>query len=656
MKQLFFSFILLLNISVVLSQNIDEQLKMANQIYYVNPDSSFQLYKELENELSKTENNQIELAQTRLGQVKYLVLKTRFDEASKILSEIIPILKKYEKIDDLANCYSLKSIMAHKIKEKENTFKYAHAAYSLYVKSGNLDGELRVLTNLAMDYMNYQMYDSAYIALNKLFAYETKMSNPKKYYMFQNFGMYYYEIKDYKNAVYNFEKALQIAETENMTDSKATVLMLISKTYLAKKGYTKAFSFIEKSILISKEHKLIYELNEAYDQLILLYSQTGDYKKAYETKIINDSIKNEIYDIEKINRINQFESQLKLTEKEKVIAEQELTIKQKQLEQSEAKSKITSLLFVLIVCVLLIFFITFIFIRARKLNQEINAQKAQVELQKNIVEEKNLEITSSIEYAKKIQTAILPTQSFIDKLLPENFIFYLPKDIVAGDFYWIQPFQESILFAVADCTGHGVPGAMVSVVCHNALNRAVGEFQLSEPAKILDAVSEMVTETFSKNESEVQDGMDIALCSLTYVANSNLSTAKNQESTESLQLVAILEYVGANNSLYIIRNKELIETKPDKQPIGKFINKKHFTNHTIELLNDDYIYLFSDGYADQFGGEKGKKFMYKSFKDMLIKFHQRPLSEQKTAIKNIFYDWKGENDQVDDICVLGLKI
>ncbi|MFH2094869.1 MAG: SpoIIE family protein phosphatase, partial [Bacteroidota bacterium] len=252
---------------------------------------------------------------------------------------------------------------------------------------------------------------------------------------------------------------------------------------------------------------------------------------------------------------------------------------------------------------------------------------------------KNKEILDSINYARRIQTAILPPDRVFREILKDSFILFRPKDIVAGDFYWIEQYNEHIIFTAADCTGHGVPGAMVSVVCHNALNRAVREFGIFDPGSILDKVRELVAETFEKSENEVRDGMDIALCTL----KGNM-----------------LSYSGANNPLWIIRNKtaeipSIEEIKPDKQPIGKYDSEKPFTTHSIELAKGDTFYIFSDGYADQFGGPQGKKFKYKAFKNLLLDIHNRPMSDQKSLLNNEFDNWKGSIEQVDDICVVGVK-
>jgi len=280
------------------------------------------------------------------------------------------------------------------------------------------------------------------------------------------------------------------------------------------------------------------------------------------------------------------------------------------------------------------------FLKSRQneiLEKQVMERTFEINLQKEKLASKNREITDSITYAKRIQNAILPPVDLIKKHLPDNFVLYLPKDIVAGDFYWLENVNNKIIFAVADCTGHGVPGAMVSVVCYNALNRAVWEYGLTEPAKILDKVTDLVIETFSKSNEEVKDGMDIALCSI------EPATGK-------------LEFAGANNPLYLVNKNELIEIKPDRQPIGKHANRVPFKNNTIELNKGDLIYIFSDGFADQFGGISGKKFMYKQLKQLFMDLSQKSLPEQSNIIESRFNDWKGELEQIDDVCIIAVKV
>ena len=269
----------------------------------------------------------------------------------------------------------------------------------------------------------------------------------------------------------------------------------------------------------------------------------------------------------------------------------------------------------------------------------------------NEVEEKNREITDSINYAKRIQDAIMPSHDFIKTHLPNFHIYYQPKDIVAGDFYWAEKIGDSFYIAAADCTGHGVPGALVSVVCSNALNRTVKEFKLTEPGQILDKTRELVLESFSKSGGDIKDGMDISLLSI--------------KGTE-------VKWAGANNPLWYVEgsvssslsvraesrteNKGLVEVKANKQPIGKTDNPLPFTTHLLNVAKGDTLYLFTDGYADQFGGPKGKKFKYKQFEELLISSKELPLNEQFKLIEKNLNEWKVGLEQVDDVCVIGIRL
>lgn len=284
----------------------------------------------------------------------------------------------------------------------------------------------------------------------------------------------------------------------------------------------------------------------------------------------------------------------------------------------------------------------------------------QLAIQKNIIEEKNKDVQDSIRYALRIQHAILPHNDKIEKVFDDYFIFYRPKDIIAGDFYWLENIRvhsgeievvntiskqqehlvtetELVIFAAADCTGHGVPGAMVSVVCSNALNRAAKEFEISDPGKILDKARELVVESFENSESKVQDGMDISLCVL------------NKE-TKSLQ------WAGANNPLWIVRDGKVIVYKANKQPIGAYTDMTPFTTHNIPLQKGDCLYLFTDGFQDQFGGGTVKKFMKSNLKNTLLSLNHLDMKTQKERLNKVFDEWKGNLDQVDDVCVMGFRI
>lgn len=250
---------------------------------------------------------------------------------------------------------------------------------------------------------------------------------------------------------------------------------------------------------------------------------------------------------------------------------------------------------------------------------------------------KNIEITDSIKYASRIQYAILPSREEVQRKLGDSFVLYKPKDIVAGDFYWLDSVHNTILFAACDCTGHGVPGAMVSVVCHNSLNRAVREFGLTEPAAILDKVSELVLESFSKGGGEVHDGMDISICALN----------KNQNS---------LEWAGANSSLILVNQGKMTEYKGDKQCVGYNHKRKTFTNHKLSLSNETTIYLYSDGFPDQFGGDKNKKLTSKKFKELLLGVQSLSMDQQKIELDMFLARYRMNQEQTDDILVIGVKV
>jgi serine phosphatase RsbU (regulator of sigma subunit) len=287
------------------------------------------------------------------------------------------------------------------------------------------------------------------------------------------------------------------------------------------------------------------------------------------------------------------------------------------------------------------------------LEEKVVERTAEVVKQKELLEVKNKEITESIEYALLIQSAILPQKKIIKSYLRESFILYKPKDIVAGDFYWMESIMSKnitsdeeqvlagaaeniIIFAACDCTGHGVPGALVSVVCYNALNRAVREYGLTEPARILDKTAQLVAENFSQSEESIKDGMDVSICAL--------NTHTNE-----------LKWAGANNPLWICRNGAILDTKADKQSIGINEDLHAFTAHHFKLEPGDTIYLFSDGYADQFSNTD-KKLMKKNFKQLLLSIQHKNMDEQCLHLDHFITEWRGDMDQTDDILVMGVKV
>ena len=272
------------------------------------------------------------------------------------------------------------------------------------------------------------------------------------------------------------------------------------------------------------------------------------------------------------------------------------------------------------------------------LEEKVIERTHEIQHQKEMVEEKNREIVDSINYALRLQQAIIPPADKIKDKFPDSFVLFKPKDIVSGDFYWMDVKGGVVSLAVADCTGHGVPGAMVSVVGANSLNRCVKEFGLKKPSSVLDKLRELIVETFEMSNHEVKDGMDISYISF--------DIEKHKAS-----------WAGANNPLWILRKDamEIEEIKADKQPIGKFEHGKPFSNHEIELQKGDCLYLFTDGFADQFGGEKGKKLKAAAMRDLFIALKNEPMENQKVKINDAFERWKNFLEQVDDVCVMGIR-
>jgi serine phosphatase RsbU (regulator of sigma subunit) len=269
------------------------------------------------------------------------------------------------------------------------------------------------------------------------------------------------------------------------------------------------------------------------------------------------------------------------------------------------------------------------------LEDKVTERTAEVVEQKNIIEEKQKEIIDSILYAKRIQNAILAHDTYLQKHLPQHFVLFKPKDHISGDFYWATKKDGRFYLAVCDSTGHGVPGAFMSLLNIAFLNEAITEKNMVEPHQILNHARKRLIQNISKDGNK--DGMDgILMC---------IDTNTNTYS-----------YSAAHNCPLIIKNNEFVEYDADKMPIGQWIHEDTFTTHKFDVSPGDMIYLYTDGYADQFGGPKGKKFKYKQLNDLLMELHQKPMSEQKTKLTEAFYDWKGDLEQIDDVCVFGIRV
>lgn len=570
--------------------------------------------------------------------------------------------KVHDKIKDTSSLASVNgNIGAVYIEQREfekakiyldRSLAFATLSKNLKVKAGALIN----LGNICVEEGKYdeakELYREAYrthFDLNNKFGIASSLDKIGTIQMFQN---------DFDSSAYYHNEAIKIHQELDDKEGLCESYISLSQVYDKKGSQQKAIASGKLGLEYAKETSYPFLIKDASYQLYRLYKHSNKIIQAlemYELSILmKDSISNEEnrritlrkaaeyeYEIRYVkDSIEQaqaallMEAKLKAENLEKDMRRKEEAIAQ-EAETKRKSEQIYWLIGLLFLATIIGVIIYRGYLSKKNINMIISEQKAEVE-------EKNKEITDSINYAKRIQKAILPTSKRFQECLPNSFVSYLPKDIVAGDFYWMEiktneNNEEITLFAAADCTGHGVPGAMVSVICNNGLNRAVREHGLTIPGEILDKTRDIVIREFDKSEEVVKDGMDIALCALN----------RNK-----------LSYAGAHNPLWVIRKDSqfIEEYKADKQPIGEFENPLPYKTHELVLNSGDAIYLFSDGFVDQFGGERGKKYKASNFKTFLLSIKDLPMQDQKRELENQFANWKGDLEQLDDVCVIGVRL
>jgi tetratricopeptide (TPR) repeat protein len=532
------------------------------------------------------------------------------------------------------------------------------------------------INNMAISMMHLNEDDSAMIYFEKSLAIKLKLGDDYgASYTYTDIGTLYEKLGQDKKAFENYKKAISLKSTlEGMNpETLGSTYNKIGKYYFNIKDYTEAIKHLDEGIKYSKKSGSLIYLSEGYRTLASSYFEMGNFKQAFETLEVYIVHQDSLSKLKNSESLSELRTKYEVDQKDKDIELLNTSVKLQQVDnqlqqaETEKAKRRTQFITVFLIAALVVIILSIILgislyksnRQKIKTNQLLEKTNSEIHHQKEIIEEKQKEIVDSINYAKRIQEAILPSRNALVENLKNGFIFFKPKDVVSGDFYWLEtttPLAPSVgggtgevsqgggmgvvFFAAADCTGHGVPGAMVSVICSNALSKALLEEGITETGKLLDRTRELVIDRFAKSGEQVKDGMDISLCKLT----GNL-----------------LEWSGANNPLWIIKNNmdgdsELIEIKGDKQPVGNYADPKPFTTHSIELSEGDTIYIFTDGFADQFGGPKGKKFMYKPFKELLLSIQNKTMNEQKTILEQHFEEWKGGHEQIDDVCIIGVRI
>jgi serine phosphatase RsbU (regulator of sigma subunit) len=527
---------------------------------------------------------------------------------------------------------------------------YQFKALKIFEKEKIADGIGTCYDNLAGFYSNTGEYSKAMVYFNKALVVEKAINDVQGVGLcYEGLGEVSKKLKDYPRALNYYQEDLAIMKKIGNKQSAAVSFGNMSELYLNQGMYDKAIQYSDSVLQITGKISAIDQERLAYGALSEAYAHKSKFKEAYDYHVRFKKLTDSIFSNENSKQLGDLKTRFEVEKKEtelegKAKAEQEKMQAIARIEKKKQQFIIGAFIAGLTLILIFVFFIVNRLRITSKQKRIIEKQKAIVEKQKQETEHQKLlveahqkEIIDSINYAKRLQMAILPTTETVREHLPDSFIFYQPKDIVSGDFYWIEHLDDTTFIAAADSTGHGVPGSMVSILCSNALNRAVKEFRLRNTGEILNKTRELVLETFAKSSSDVKDGMDISL----------LAIHKAKQT---------LFWSGANNSLWYVVEGKLNEIKGDKQPIGKTENAKPFTCHTVPYQAGSIFYLYTDGYADQFGGSKGKKFKYRQLQEYVLANSSRPMEEQKQLLGEEFENWKGNLEQVDDVTIIGLKI
>ncbi len=529
-------------------------------------------------------------------------------------------------------------------------------------------------------------------------------------------GIIFIDLKQYKLAYKNIYDCYKIKEAIHETEGIAFSSIDMANLLVSEKKPEQAIKYIDRCFEMAKIMNSPRYKELSYEMYAKAYNLLKNYKKAYQYQVLYSKLKDSLRSNESIKQIAEMQTKYE-TEK----TEQELKLKNVQYEKQkiESKRKTTQRNFIF-VGLLLVIILVIIILRSYKIkqkanillekqkqqisekneelnqqNEEIIAQRDEIEKQKKIVEEIYYEVSESINYAKRLQQAVLPEEKLLEKYISDHFIFFKPKDKVSGDFYWWAHVENHTVITVADCTGHGVPGAFMSMLGASFLREIVQKEYITHTGVILRKLRKEIIKALKQTgeSGEQKDGMDMAIISIDHETNvvqysgannplyiiksviaseqrersnlskdnSSLREAKLRGNLPNNDEIATPPQAARNDALILVMtNNEfcLYEVKPDKMPIAIYERMEKFTTHEIQIEKGDQLYMFSDGFADQFGGPTpgGKKFKYKPFKRLLLENANKPMKEQKEILEKIFTEWKGNNEQVDDVTVVGIKI
>ncbi|MCF8296041.1 MAG: tetratricopeptide repeat protein [Saprospiraceae bacterium] len=612
----------------------------------------------------------------------------------KALDYILKSLSISEELGDkrgMARTYNNLGLIYFNQEETDKAMEYHHKSLKIKEEIGDKKGMAKSLNNLAVVYKEIgETAKALEYNLNSLKIKEELEDIDGIATSYNNLGDVYNELNDFPKAIECLHKSLKILSGHNNKKGMCLSLYLLGMTYQKQKNIKNAKIYSKQAYQISKELGFPIEIELAASLMKEISIMEGNYKKAfeyYQEEIqMHDSIQSDEFlnEITRQQTKHEYEKQMAV---DSVAYAKSIQIKDLELaksQQEKEKQKVVIFAFIGGFIVILVFLIIVLrlFLQKKKANRiiteknvslnkaniEIQLQKKEIEIQRDEITEQHNEIVQhrdiilqqkekiedSIQYAKRIQNAVLPNINYANSILGEHFIIFNPKDVVSGDFYWATQVKDWVILTVADCTGHGVPGAFMSMLGVSFLNEIVQKNEITNAALVLNKLRASIIEALKQTgeDGDQKDGMDITLVAI---------------NTEN----KLCYWAGANNPLWLIRNSNLnkdyknitdvIEViKPDKMPISVHIQMTDFTNHTIQLFEGDKLYLFSDGFADQFGGPKGKKFMSAAFKKLIVETSHMPMIEQGKHLEKAFKQWisyEGEKfEQLDDVTVIGLKI
>jgi serine phosphatase RsbU (regulator of sigma subunit) len=566
-----------------------------------------------------------------------------------------------------AAIYSL-GVLYHGMNEFDKALEYYNQSLEFDIKNNDSLGIAKSYTNIGIIYRHLNNFETSKDFYNKsLDLYQKLKDTTGIAIVVNNLGILYLDNKEFQEALTCFEKSIFYEKQNKNTEGIASSLSSVGDTYLVMNELDSALKYQFLGIELTNDPDLKKYI---YESLTKIYSQKADYKNALIYHELYATQKDTLFKLENLKQIANMQTKYDTEKKEKEILE---LITQKKIQEVSLK-KNRIIIYVTIGGLILFFILIVVVLSAYRLKQrannllayqnaqilqqkeEIITQRDEIEIQKQEIEIKHKQITASINYAKRIQEAVLPKKAFIELVLHEHFIFFKPRDIVSGDFYFIKQIKNYTLIAAADCTGHGVPGAFMNMLGVALLNELVRNSEIQTPAQLLNELRNQIKSSLQQigQKTEQQDGMDIAFCSI------------NNETLE-------MYFAGANNPCWIFRKElkveneldekkllthdfKLITLEADQQPVGIYLKENPFTENKFQLQKDDIIYLFSDGYTSQFGGEKNEKFKTKRFKELLSEICNLPLTEQKQILENKFIEWKGNQEQTDDVLVVSVKI